>query len=367
MNKDLYSVLGLQHGASIDEVKKAFKKLAIQYHPDKQQGKSDAEKKEAEEKFKEINEAYSTLSDPKKKQEYDQFGSIGGGMGMGGGDFSDMASFIRNMHSSGGFNPFGGGFNPFGGGYEAEPIVNGEDIRIRIECTVEDVYNGATKTIKYSRKVKCQDCNGTGSKSGDKCKCSHCNGTGVETITKRNAFGMEMTQTVCRHCHGTGRMIKDPCHKCGGTGLIETKETVSIPIPNEVRDGVVVRMDGMGHMAPNNMGNPGNLYVKFNVRANSSFTIVNDVDLKSRIKVNILDCITGCEKTIAAINGGRINIKVPLGAKNGQQIVVRGQGMPYNNGRHGDLIIEVEQVMPTSLTSDEIAKINGLKTSKNFK
>lgn len=367
MNKDLYSVLGLQHGASIDEVKKAFKKLAVQYHPDKQHGKSDAEKKEAEEKFKEINEAYSTLSDPKKKQEYDQFGSIGGGMGMGGGDFSDMASFIRNMHSSGGFNPFGGGFNPFGGGYDAEPIVNGEDIRIRIDCTVEDVYNGATKTIKYSRKVKCQDCNGTGSKSGDKCKCSHCNGTGVETITKRNAFGMEMTQTVCRHCHGTGRMIKDPCHKCGGTGLIETKETVSIPIPNEVRDGVVVRMDGMGHMAPNNMGNPGNLYVKFNVRADSSFTIVNDVDLKSRIKVNILDCITGCEKTIAAINGGRINIKVPLGAKNGQQIVVRGQGMPYNNGRHGDLIIEIEQVMPTSLTSDEITKINGLKTSKNFK
>ena len=367
MNKDLYSVLGLQHGASIDEVKKAFKKLAIQYHPDKQQGKSDAEKKEAEEKFKEINEAYSTLSDPKKKQEYDQFGSIGGGMGMGGSDFSDMASFIRNMHSSGGFNPFGGGFNPFGGGYEAEPIVNGEDIRIRIECTVEDVYNGATKTIKYPRKVKCPDCNGTGSKSGDKCKCPHCNGTGVETITKRSAFGMEMTQTVCRHCHGTGRMIKDPCHKCGGTGLIETKETVSIPIPNEVRDGVVVRMDGMGHMAPNNMGNPGNLYVKFNVRADSSFTIVNDVGLKSRIKVKILDCITGCEKTIAAINGGRINIKVPLGAKNGQQIVVRGQGMPYNNGRHGDLIIEVEQVMPTSLTSDEITKLNDLKTSKNFK
>ena len=136
-NKDLYSVLGLQHGASIDEVKKAFKKLAIQYHPDKQQGKSDAEKKQAEDKFKEINEAYSILSDAKKKQEYDNFGYVGGGgMNMDGGGFEDMADFIRNMHSAGmyGFNPFGGGFNPFGGG-NSQVIINGDDREdFRAEC-----------------------------------------------------------------------------------------------------------------------------------------------------------------------------------------------------------------------------------------
>lgn len=368
MSKDLYSVLGLQRGATDEEIKKAYRKLAVQYHPDKQQGKSEAEKKEAEDKFKEINEAYSVLSDPKKKQEYDNFGSYGGNMGMGGGGgFSDMADFIRNMHSSGGFNPFGGGFNPFGGDYEAEPIVNGEDIRIRIECTVEDIYNGTTKTIKYGRKVKCPDCNGSGSKSGEKGKCPYCNGTGMETVTKRSTFGVEVTQTVCRHCHGTGKLIKDPCHKCGGTGLVETKETVSITIPSEVRDGVVVRMDGMGHMAPNNMGNPGNLFIKFNVRANSTFTIVNDINLKTKLKVNVLDCITGCEKTIGAINGGKVAVKVPVGAKHRQEIIIRGQGMPLGNGHYGDLIVEIDQVMPTNLTSDEQKKLNELKTSKNFK
>lgn len=368
MNKDLYSVLGLQHGASIDEVKKAFKKLAIQYHPDKQQGKSDAEKKEAEEKFKEINEAYSTLSDPKKKQEYDQFGSIGGGMGMGGGDFSDMASFIRNMHSSGGFNPFGGGFNPFGGGYDAEPIVNGEDVRIKIECTLEDIYNGVTKTVKYGRKIKCTECNGTGSKTGEKGTCPYCNGTGRERITRRSTFGIEITETICSHCHGTGRMVKDPCRKCGGTGLEDTKETIQIPIPIEVRDGVVVRMDGMGDMAPNNMGNPGNLYIKFNVKPNQQFNIAeNNVDLKTSVKVNILDCITGCEKNVTCINGAKTAVKIPIGTRNGQEIIVRGQGMPIGNGRYGNLVVTIEQIMPTSLTSDEIAKINELKTSKNFK
>lgn len=368
-NKDLYSILGLQHGASIDEVKAAFKKLAIKYHPDKQQGKSEAEKKQAEDTFKEINEAYSVLSDPKKKQEYDQFGSVGGSMGGMGGGFSDMADFIRNMHT-GGFNPFGGGFNPFGEGFNpfGGVVLTGDDIRINIDCTIEDIYNNVSKSVKYTRKVKCPDCKGSGSSTGELTKCPHCNGTGVETISKRSLFGVQMTQTVCRHCHGTGMVVKDPCRKCNGSGLVEGKETISVRIPIEARNGAVVEMDGMGHMAPNNMGNPGNLIVRFNVLPHSRFTIAqNNIDLKTRLKVNIIDCITGCEKTIQSISGKDTVVRIPLGAKNGQEVVVRGQGMPIGNGRYGDLVVVVEQVMPTALTSDELKKLNELKTSKNFK
>lgn len=363
MSKDLYKVLGLQRGASDDEIKKAYRKLALQFHPDKQQGKSDGEKKEAEDRFKEINEAYSVLSDPRKKREYDQFGSVG--INMDGDSFSGMADFIRNMHSTG--DPFASFFNN-SNGRNTEPIINGEDTRIRVECTLEDIYKGVTKTVKYTRKVKCSDCNGTGSKNGEKGTCPHCNGTGVERVTKRSAFGIQITETYCRHCNGTGRLIKDPCRKCGGTGLEETKETVQIPIPIEVRDGIIIRMDGMGNMAPNNMGNPGDLYVKFSVKPSSQFTIAqNNVDIKTSVKVNVLDCITGCDKTVPCISGAKTTVKIPLGAKNGQEVVVRGQGMPIGNGRYGDMLVRIEQVMPNCLTSDELEKINGLKTSKNFK
>lgn len=365
-SKDLYSVLGLQHGASIDEVKKAFKKLAIQYHPDKQQGKSDNEKKQAEEKFKEINEAYSVLSDPKKKQEYDNFGSYGGGgMDMGGGGFADMADFIRNMHASSGF----GGFDPFGNGFGGgRPIVNGGDVRIKIDCTIEDIYNSANKTVKYSRKVKCSECNGNGSKNGESATCPHCNGTGMVTETRRlSAFQIIQNTTTCPHCHGTGTFVKNPCHKCNGTGLEETKETVTINIPIEVRNGVVVSMEGMGDMAPNNMGAPGNLLIKFNVLEHPSFRIAeNNIDLECKVKVNVFDCITGCEKTVNTINGGKVNVKIPAGAKDKQRIVIRSQGMPIGNGRYGDMVVIVDQLMPTRLSHDETKKINELKDSVKF-
>lgn len=372
-NKDLYSVLGLQHGASIDEVKKAFKKLAIQYHPDKQQGKSDAEKKQAEDKFKEINEAYSILSDAKKKQEYDNFGSVGGGGMNMGGDFSDMADLIRNMHNSGmmgGFNPFDtdDGFNPFGGGGR-QVIINGDDIRIKLDSSIEDIYNGATKTIKYSRKVKCHECNGTGSKSNEKTTCPHCHGTGMYTETKRiSAFQVIQNTTTCPYCHGTGQMIKDPCRKCGGTGLEETKETVNIPIPIEVRNGAIVSMSGMGNMAPNNMGNPGDLLIKFTVRPHDRFTIAeNNIDLECHVKVGVLDCITGCNVTVRTIKGTDVKVDIPVGIKDKQKLAVSGYGMPIGNGRFGNMIVIIDQVMPSKLNSDETEKLNDLKHSKNFK
>lgn len=367
MNKDLYRVLGLQHGASIDEVKKAFKKLAVQYHPDKQQGKSDAEKKEAEEKFKEINEAYSTLSDPKKKQEYDQFGSVGGNMGGMGGGFDDIASFIRNMHSHGfnddDFNPFGN----FGGGAPQE--IPGEDIRIKLDCSIEDIYNGVTKTIKISRKVRCSECKGSGSKDGKSSKCPHCGGTGRITKTERiSPFQTVMQSSTCPYCGGTGKYAANPCHKCHGTGLEEIKDTITITVPQEVRDGNMIKMSGMGHMAPHGGNMHGDLIVMFTVRQHPTFTIAqNERDLECNLNVPILECITGCTKEVIGINGKRLSVTIPVGAKDKQTVTVRGNGMPYGNGCYGDLVVKINQIMPKTLTSDEIAKINDLKTSKNFK
>lgn len=364
-NKDLYSILGLQHGASIDEVKKAFKKLAIQYHPDKQQGKSDAEKKAAEDKFKEINEAYSVLSDPDKKQEYDNFGTIGGNMGGMGGGFSDIGDFIRNMHSHGGFNPFGG----FGGGFDEQPIVNGDNVKIKLNCTIEDIYNKATKTIKYTRKVKCTTCNGTGSKSGEKTVCPHCQGTGMYTETKRiSPFQVVQNTTTCPYCHGTGKIIKDPCRQCNGTGLEETKETIDIPIPIEARTGAIMSIPGMGHMAPNNMGQPGDMLVQFNVMPHSVYQIAdNNVDLICKVKVNVFDCITGCEIQVNCINGNKKSLKIPAGTKHKQEFVISGQGMPMGNGRYGNLVVSIDQAMPTSkLGKDDVKKLDELKHSLKF-
>lgn len=363
-NKDLYSVLGLQHGASIDEVKKAFKKLAVQYHPDKQQGKSDAEKKAAEEKFKEINEAYTILSDPQKKQEYDNFGSVGGGMNMGGG-FSDLGDIIRHMHSTGGFDF--DGFNPFGGGARQRAEVPGENVRIRLNCSIEDIYNGTTKTIKYDRKVKCHSCNGTGSKDGKSGKCSYCNGTGQIRKTSGNAFMTQTFITDCPHCHGTGQMITNPCHTCGGTGLETQKETLTVTIPQEVRDGNIIEMPGMGHMAPNGGSMPGNLHIMFSVAPHPVFTISPDgCNLECKIDVNVMDCITGCKKEITGINGKKLNVNIPMGTKDKQTITINGNGMPLGNGRYGNLIVTVNQIMPKTLSKDNIKVINELKNNLKF-
>lgn len=374
MAKNYYEILGISENDKNlpfdkfkDILKKKYRDSSKKYHPDLQRGKSESERKAAEEKFKEINEAYSVLSDPKKKQEYDQFGSIGG-MNMGAGGFSDMADFIRNMHASGGFNPFNDNFNPFGGGFSHKQEMPGADVSIKVDCTIEDIYNGVTKNVKYTRHVKCSDCGGSGSKDGGNTSCPYCNGTGVITEKSVDGFTTFINQTVCPHCHGSGKIVKNPCRKCKGTGLEETKETVSIPIPKTIRHGDKAKMDGMGDMAPNNGTRPGNLIIHFNVLPHSSFEIApNQIDLICKVKVNVLDCVTGCDKTVDCINGKTINVHIPFGSRNGQTVTVKGNGMPSGNGRYGDMIVVIDQVMPDSLSKDELKTINELKTSKNFK
>lgn len=383
-NKDYYSILGVNRNASEEEIKKAFKKLAMQLHPDKQQGKSEAEKKAAEEQFKDVNEAYSVLSDKDKRKQYDLYGTVGD-MGMGGG-FSqdeDLADLIRGMHSGFGHG-FGGGFaEEFGDIFGShrnvqKPIVKGTDIRIRIEYSLDDAYKGITKTIRYNRQALCSECGGKGSKTGHLSDCHHCHGTGVVMETQRiNAFQTIGQSTTCRHCGGTGVLISDPCKKCNGLGLETRSETVEVKIPKGVMNGTVAQMDGMGNMPPRGDGINGNLIIQFVQKKHDIFVQPDGTaDLACKKNVGVLDCITGCEETVTCIDGTKAKITIPAGTKDGAVITVRGKGMPYQKGNsnrfwnttdYGDMLVYVSQVMPTLLSKDEKNIIDKLKTSKNFK
>jgi len=378
-NKNYYSILGINRNASEDEIKKAFKKLAMQLHPDKQQGKSETEKKAAEEKFKDVNEAYSVLSDKDKRKQYDLYGTVGD-MGMGGG-FSpdeDLADLIRGMHSGFGFGFADDIGDIFGRGRTAQrPIVKGSDIRIRVEYTLEEAYSGATKTVRYNRQTLCSECNGKGSKTGTPSTCHHCHGTGVVMETERlNPFQTISRSTTCRHCGGTGVLISDPCRKCNGLGLESTSETVDIKIPKGVVNGMG-QMDGMGNMAPRGDGISGNLIIQFVQKKHDIFVRPDGTaDLACKKNVGVLDCITGCEDTVTCIDGTKVKIAIPAGTKDGAVITVKKKGMPHqDNGSHGlwnsteygDMLVYISQVMPTSLSKDEKNVIASLKNSKNFK
>lgn len=383
-NKDYYSTLGIDRNASDEEIKKAFKKLAMQLHPDKQQGKSDAEKKAAEERFKDVNEAYSVLSDKDKRKQYDLYGTVGD-MGMDGGFAPDenLAEMFRNMHSGFGFGTnfgFGDDIGDIFGRRRAaqRPIVKGSDIRIRVEYTLEEAYSGATKTIRYNRQTLCSECGGKGSKTGNPTTCHHCHGSGIVMETERvNSFQTISRSTTCRHCGGTGILVSDPCRKCNGLGLESTSETVDIKIPKGVVNGTVGQMDGMGNMPPRGDGISGNLIIHFVQKKHDVFVQPEGTsNLACRKNVGVLDCITGCEETVTCIDGTKVKITVPAGTKDGAVITVKKKGMPrqdngshglWNSTEYGDMLVYISQVMPTSLSKDEKNVIASLKNSKNFK
>lgn len=366
MNKNYYEILGLEKNATEKEIKKAFKKLAVKYHPDKQIDKTDAEKAEAEEKFKEINEAYSVLSDAEKRKEYDMYGTVGGGnYGYGGDMAEEMAEMFRYMH---GFNMGGFDFNSNNGPGARNIVINGTSIRIRLKCTLEDIYNKATKTIKYNRQVKCSHCNGSGSTSNEVVTCSKCNGTGRYREYRRNGYMTQIIESDCPDCHGTGQMVKNPCPHCHGTGLVDKSETVDIQIPINVFTGAFNTIPELGNEAPNNLGRCGDLIVIYEIQPHSIFGLAeNNHDLYCKTSVSILDCITGGTKEIKCINGEKTTLDVPKFTKENSKIIVKGKGLPTQDGKYGDMIVYVQHEMPKDLTEDEIKLLNELKQQKNFK
>ena len=359
MGKNYYEILGIDKNATEEDIKKAFRKMAVQYHPDKQQGKSDADKKAAEEKMKEVNEAYQVLSDKEKRQQYDTYGTadpngFGPGMDMGGID-----DFIRKnfFHQGGGFSFRYGG-------------INGETIQVNVRVKISDVLKNVKKTIKYNRDIRCPHCNGTGSENGEVITCPHCHGTGeIVNELKFGANTFMKSSTVCPHCHGMGKFPKKPCKHCGGEGIINKLDEFTFDVPVGVTDGAYFTVGGKGHETKH--GNPGGLKVVFIVEPENGFFIdtrqgVMNYDLTVFKEIPIIDCITGGETTIKHLDGNTYKFSIRPGMKEGSIVRLKEKGLKDQNGKRGFLNIVIKQKMPTKFTKTETDLLNKLRKSKNF-
>ena len=257
--RDYYEVLGVEKNASADDIKKAFRKLALKYHPDKNQGD-----KNAEEKFKEVAEAYNVLRDPEKRQKYDQFGHAGidgnGGFGGAGMSMDDIFSQFGDLFEGFGFGGFGGFGRNYGGSRRNQAVFRGRDQRLRVELSLKEIVNGTSKKFKVKTDVVCPHCQGTGSTDGQVDTCPNCNGSGVEIRQQRTILGVMQTQTTCSHCHGEGKIIKNKCQHCKGEGIIPGENIVEINFPAGLEDGMMLQLDGKGGAGRHN-GVPGDLHI----------------------------------------------------------------------------------------------------------
>ena len=365
MTKDYYKILGVEKDASEDVIKKAYKKLAMQYHPDRLVNESEEEKKEAEEKFKEISEAYSVLSDENKRKQYDQFGTVDGDtMNFGNMSADDIMQHFMRMH---GFDLFGN--NDFGSFSHQKMVQKGENIKITLEVTLDEIYNQSPKTFKYKRRNLCKECNGTGaSKDSKKETCPSCHGTGRITITRQNGFSLFQQISPCERCGGTGYIISNPCPTCGGSGVTTETEEITINIPRGVIDNAYISVEGKGHCIPDGIN--GDLFIIFKVKYDANGlrpSQTNPYNLETNKEIPVIKCITGCETEIIGISGRKAVIKVPAGSTNGKLLRLRGYGLPKQDGSYGDLLITINQKMPGTITSDEKKLLDKLSKSKNFK
>lgn len=350
MNKNFYEILGItdaEKNLSESEFQKVlktkYKKLAREWHPDKFATKTDAERQEAEEKFKEITEAYNVLSDPDKKHQYD----FGGSNNFNPWDDIDPFSFFHNMR-----------------GGNRQQVSKGRDIEVVVNISLEESYNGGEKEIKYNRLRNCGHCNGTGSENGKVETCPHCNGTGI--ITQQIARGnfMSIHQSPCPHCNGTGKKITNPCAHCNGTGMENIESTEKITIPRGVNTNNYFVVQGKGCEAQrikNAQCVDGNLIVIFNVHESNFKREGND--LVKTIELDIYDGLLGCDYTVTAIDGKDITIKIPECCNFGHIFTIKGKGMPEmnNNKKFGDMKIIVHYKMPKSLSKSDKETIKSLK------
>lgn len=358
-SKDYYDILGVERTASDDEIKKSYRKLAVKYHPDKQVGKSEDEKKAAEEKFKDINEAYQVLSDKEKRQRYDQFGSVDGGFDSGWmtGDEA-LQEFMRH---------FGFGGSPFGGRHRTQESV-GSTIELKVKVTFDDLFKSGIKKVKYDRYAKCEKCNGTGSNDGKTTKCTHCNGSGYITKTTRHGFSVFQQTTVCPYCGGIGSIISCPCSKCGGNGVVRKESEYEFKIPAGVTNDTYFDVPNMGNAPEHGNGRNGNLRLIFNIQPSNGFNVScrDPYDIDCVIEIPILECITGCEKRFKHPDGNEYKFTVGQGTVHGHQIRINNLGLYKPDGSRGCLNIFIRQRMPKSLSKDDKKLIDKLKKSKNF-
>ena len=349
--KDYYNILGVKKDASEDDIKKAYKKLAMKYHPDRLSGKSEEEKKKAEEKFKDIAEAYSVLSDKEKRAEYDN------PMSNFSFNFSnfDMDEFFRN--------PFSDPFSNMGGAMRQR----GENLAFNLGITLEEMFHGVSKNITYGRQVVCQDCGGTGRGKDTKVtKCPHCGGIGV-IYQKRGNWNIG---NPCPYCGGSGQLVENPCTRCNGSGVEIKQETVKIDLNPGVRPGDRFRMFGYGNEIPIKNSEPGDLYINIVEKptADSKFTLEGN-NLITVKEISVVDAIIGSKVEVDTIEGKKLSVEIEPGTQFGEDLVIRGYGMPVkgNPSARGDLILVVKFTIPKNLTNEEKKTFEKLKNSKSFK
>lgn len=351
-NKDYYEVLGIAKGASKDEVKKAFHKLAHKYHPDKAGG--DAER------FKEASEAYSVLSDEKKRAEYDAYGRVfsGGanpGAGSAGGfDFSGFADQFNGQ----GFNvDFGDIFGDiFGGG--GSRARRGRDISIDLELTFQESIFGVTRNVLLAKVAQCDTCHGTGGKPGTELTtCTRCNGKGAVHNTMNSPFGTFTSTAPCSECRGTGKIPKERCATCRGEGVYRKQEEIEIAVPAGIEGGEMIRLGGMGEATQG--GPAGDLYVKIHVRPDARFK-KDGINLITDLSVKLSDALIGADYTIETLDGA-VTVAVPAGVSHGELLRIKNKGVPAGKGKRGDLFVRVKVPLPTKLSREAKKLIEKLK------
>ncbi|MEZ5047401.1 MAG: molecular chaperone DnaJ [Chitinophagaceae bacterium] len=365
MKRDFYEILGVSKNASAEEIKKAYRKVAMQYHPDKNPGD-----KQSEEKFKEAAEAYEVLSDATKKQRYDQFGhagvggASGGGFGGGGMRMEDIFENFGDVFGDDMFGSFFGGRSKGGG--RSRGGNRGSNLRVKVKLSYEDIIKGVHKTIKLKKYVGCSTCQGSGAKDKSSVQtCNTCAGSGQVRRVQNTFLGQMQTVTTCPTCNGDGTQIANKCTNCKGEGRVYAEDTVSIDIPAGVQEGMQLNVSGKGNIGERN-GAPGDLFIVIEEEKHPSL-IREGLNVLYDLHVSIPDVILGKEVEVPTING-KVKIKIPAGTHAGKILRLKGKGFPsVNSYEKGDQLINVNVWTPQNVTSEEKKIMEKLSESENFK
>jgi len=366
--RDYYDILGVSKSSSPEEIKKAYRKLAIKFHPDK-----NPNDKSAEDKFKEAAEAYEILSSPEKKQRYDHYGHAGVGGASGGGGYGGGGMNMEDIFSQFG-DVFGGGGSPFesffGGGGQSRGggrrVSKGSNLRIKVKLTLEEIAHGTEKKIKVTKQIVCKTCDGSGAKDKSSVStCKTCGGSGAVRKVTNTILGQMQTTATCPTCNGSGSQITAKCNSCHGEGTVRGEETISINIPAGVSDGMQLSMSGKGNAAPNG-GIPGDLIILIEETPHETLKREGN-NIVYDLHVSIIDAALGYSAEVPTIDG-KAKIKIEPGTQSGKLLRLKGKGIPEINSYHrGDEIIHINIWTPKALSSEERILLEKLRESPNFK